>query len=72
MIKTSLIYLVKFYQYLISYLITPSCRFHPSCSEYTIQALKIHGAIKGSYLGIKRILRCNPFFKGGVDFPHDN
>ncbi len=44
-----------------------SCRFHPTCSEYAIEALKMHGAINGLYLTIRRILRCNPFFEGGFD-----
>ncbi|MEA3273105.1 MAG: membrane protein insertion efficiency factor YidD [Patescibacteria group bacterium] len=44
-----------------------SCRFYPTCSEYTIQAIKRFGSIKGSYLGIKRILKCHPFNPGGVD-----
>lgn len=43
------------------------CRFHPSCSEYTVVAIERYGVIKGSFLGIKRILRCNPLFKGGYD-----
>jgi putative membrane protein insertion efficiency factor len=44
------------------------CKFKPSCSEYTIQAIQKYGAIKGMLLGFKRILRCNPFSKGGFDF----
>lgn len=43
------------------------CKFHPSCSEYTYQAIDKYGAIKGSYLGINRILRCNPISQGGYD-----
>ena len=45
----------------------PSCRFRPTCSEYTAQALEKYGVMKGSFLGLKRILRCNPFGKGGDD-----
>ena len=43
------------------------CKFEPTCSEYTMQAINKYGALKGSFLGIKRILRCNPFSKGGYD-----
>jgi len=60
---------VKFWRIYISplYAWTNCCKFTPSCSAYTLQALKIHGTLKGSYLGVKRILRCNPFSKGGYD-----
>lgn len=58
---------VKFYQYFISPLFPPSCRYYPTCSNYAIEALKVHGVFKGSYLAIKRILKCNPYFAGGVD-----
>lgn len=43
------------------------CRFFPSCSEYTYQAIEKYGVLRGAWLGIKRILRCNPFCKGGID-----
>lgn len=62
-----LVKIVRFYQYFISPLFPPSCRYYPSCSNYAIEALKVHGALKGSYLAIKRILKCNPYFPGGVD-----
>jgi uncharacterized protein len=45
------------------------CKFHPTCSEYTRQAVDIHGIIRGSALGMWRIIRCNPFSKGGFDYP---
>jgi putative membrane protein insertion efficiency factor len=57
------------YQKLISPLLRPSCRFHPSCSRYTAECLRLHGALKGSYLGIRRLLRCHPFHPGGHDPP---
>ena len=58
--------IIKFYQYLFSPIFLNKCRYLPSCSEYYIESLKIHGSIKGSYLGIKRILSCHPFkFLGG-------
>lgn len=62
-----LIKLVKFYQYFISPLSPPGCRYYPTCSNYTIEALRVHGVLKGGYLSIKRILKCNPYFPGGVD-----
>ncbi len=62
-----LITAVKGYKVLISPLLPPSCRFYPTCSEYTIIALKRYGPIKGLCLSIKRIARCNPFCQGGYD-----
>lgn len=64
--KSILIKLIKLYQS------TPlkshkMCKFYPTCSEYAIIALERHGLIKGLYLSVKRILKCNPFTKGGVD-----
>ncbi len=70
MIKGFLIKIIKIYQIFISPLLGNSCRFYPSCSEYMIQSLKVQGNLKGLYLGIKRILKCNPFFKGGIDHPN--
>lgn len=65
--KYIFIFIIKFYQKVISPLFPPSCRFIPTCSEYSIQALKKYGVIKGSALSLWRILRCNPFNKGGYD-----
>lgn len=65
--KIVLIKLVKVYQRFISPLSAPRCRFYPTCSNYFLQAVEKYGAIKGSMLGIKRILRCHPFSKGGYD-----
>ncbi|MBQ4119777.1 MAG: membrane protein insertion efficiency factor YidD [Clostridia bacterium] len=66
--KKLLIKFVEFYRRVLSPLkITPACRFIPSCSEYAIEAITVHGAFKGSLLSIWRILRCNPFCKGGYD-----
>ncbi len=62
-----LINLVKFYQKCISPLKPPCCRFTPTCSQYAIEAITTHGAFKGTLLAIWRILRCNPFCKGGYD-----
>ncbi|MGB9771771.1 MAG: membrane protein insertion efficiency factor YidD [Candidatus Kapaibacteriota bacterium] len=65
--KYFLIYLVKFYQWFVSPLFPSSCRFYPSCSNYSIEALKKYGAIKGLWLSVRRIARCNPFNPGGYD-----
>ncbi len=62
-----LINLIKFYKTFISPLFPPRCRFYPSCSSYGLEAIQLHGAIKGSYLTIKRLLKCHPFHEGGID-----
>ncbi len=74
--KKILIKVIRFYQKFLSfdtgvigriYPHQPTCRFHPRCSEYTIQAIKKHGAFKGAYYGAKRIGRCHPWNEGGID-----
>ena len=65
--KYILIFFIKGYQKLISPLIPARCRFYPSCSTYFIQALQKYGVCKGTFLGIKRILKCHPFNPGGYD-----
>jgi len=65
--KFFLIKLVKLYRKFISPIKPPTCRFYPTCSEYSLQSLEKYGAIKGSYISIKRILRCHPFNPGGYD-----
>ena len=65
--KYLLIIIIKFYKNSISPFLPSSCRFYPTCSEYAMQAIKIHGAFKGTFMATKRILRCNPFFSGGYD-----
>ena len=65
-----LISIIIFYKTHISLFLKKNgveCKYYPTCSEYSIQAIKKYGAIKGSFLSIKRILRCNPFTKGGYD-----
>ncbi|MCI6662978.1 MAG: membrane protein insertion efficiency factor YidD [Treponema sp.] len=59
--------LIRFYQICISPLFPPSCRFYPTCSSYALEAIQRHGPFKGFYLAVRRILRCNPFCKGGYD-----
>ena len=58
---------VRGYQVTISPLLPASCRYHPSCSAYAIEAFERHGALRGSWLAAKRIVRCNPFVAGGYD-----
>ncbi len=65
--KEFLVFLVRFYRKNISPLKRPCCRFYPSCSEYALEALEKYGVLKGGFMAIKRILRCNPFNKGGYD-----
>ena len=66
--KRILIAMVKLYRRYISPLKrTPTCRFTPTCSEYALEALQRHGAIKGGYLAVRRILKCHPFHEGGFD-----
>jgi putative membrane protein insertion efficiency factor len=62
-----LIVLIKIYQILISPLFPPSCRFVPTCSQYSLEALKKYGILKGGWLSVKRILRCHPWGGSGYD-----
>lgn len=65
--KSLFIQLIRFYQKCISPMMPPTCRFQPTCSQYGIEAIQHHGIVKGTWLTIKRILRCHPFSKGGFD-----
>ena len=65
--KKILILLIRFYQKFISPMFPAKCRFYPTCSQYTLEAIKEHGTIKGTYLAIRRILKCHPFHEGGYD-----
>jgi len=65
--KKILILGIKSYRKYISHLKRPCCIFYPTCSQYTLEAIEKHGAMKGSVMGIKRILRCHPYNKGGFD-----
>ncbi|MDA0409661.1 membrane protein insertion efficiency factor YidD [Levilactobacillus brevis] len=62
-----LIWFVRGYQRFISPLFPPTCRYYPTCSTYMVQALSKHGALKGILMGLARILRCQPFVRGGID-----
>lgn len=65
--KTLALKVLRFYQRVISPLFPPSCRFTPTCSQYTYEAIDRYGVLKGSWLGIKRLARCHPFNPGGYD-----
>lgn len=62
-----LVWLIRFYKFAISPFLGRSCRFYPSCSEYTLEALQKHGLVRGLWLSVKRIGRCNPWHSGGFD-----
>ncbi|ADC64023.1 MULTISPECIES: membrane protein insertion efficiency factor YidD [Allochromatium] len=62
-----LIGLIRVYQYLISPLLGPRCRFYPTCSHYAVEAIEVHGVARGSYLALRRVLRCHPWHPGGID-----
>ncbi len=67
MIARFLVGCIRLYKRFLSPYLPPSCRFTPSCSRYTVEAIQKHGALRGCLLGAWRILRCNPFGKGGYD-----
>jgi putative membrane protein insertion efficiency factor len=66
-LKKIIILLIRGYQIIISPLLPKSCRFYPTCSQYTILAIEKYGVFKGVFLGSKRILKCHPFHPGGYD-----
>jgi len=65
--KKAALAVVKFYRKAISPYLPASCRYTPTCSQYAMEAIEKYGALKGSFMALKRILRCNPFFPGGYD-----
>ena len=67
MIRAMLLGLLAGYRRFVSPLLPPACRFHPTCSAYAAEAVRRHGALKGSFLTVKRLSRCHPFCEGGVD-----
>jgi len=67
LLKSSLICMVRLYQILLSPWLGRNCIYTPTCSAYAIEAINKHGAIKGIFLSVKRVLKCNPYNDGGVD-----
>lgn len=65
--KQVLIALLRVYRFAISPMFGQTCRYYPSCSAYAIEALQVHGAVRGSWLAVKRVARCHPWTPGGVD-----
>ncbi|MCL2508775.1 MAG: membrane protein insertion efficiency factor YidD [Oscillospiraceae bacterium] len=65
--KNFLLRAIAFYRKRISPLFPPMCRYYPTCSAYAAEAIEVHGALKGTLLGLRRVLRCNIFFPGGYD-----
>jgi putative membrane protein insertion efficiency factor len=66
-VRSLFIGFIKLYQMLISPLLGPNCRFHPTCSQYAIEAIGEYGVIKGGYLSVRRLIKCHPFHSGGLD-----
>jgi uncharacterized protein len=67
MLKRTLQAPIRVYRRFISPLKPPTCRFYPTCSEYALEAIEVHGALKGTWLAARRIGRCHPFHPGGID-----
>lgn len=65
--KKFLVFLVRCYRKYLSPLKRPCCRFYPTCSQYALEALEKYGALKGSWLALRRILKCHPWHEGGID-----
>ncbi len=59
--------LIKLYQYIVSPVLGPRCRFHPTCSNYAVEAINQYGVLKGGYLSVRRIIKCHPLNEGGYD-----
>lgn len=71
-INKPIIFIIKFYQNLISPLTGNNCRFHPTCSQYSLTAFRRFNFFKAFWLSSKRILKCNPYFQGGIDYVPKN
>nr|BCX00806.1 MAG: putative membrane protein insertion efficiency factor [Bacteroidota bacterium] len=67
MVRNVLLGIIWVYQRVISPHLGPTCRFYPTCSQYAAEAIQKHGALKGTYLAVRRLLRCHPFHPGGFD-----
>ena len=65
--KAMLVWLLQGYKRWISPMLPVACRYVPTCSEYAIEAIQVHGAVRGSALGLRRLIRCHPFVRGGYD-----
>lgn len=65
--RALIVFLLHAYKRVISPFLPPACRFHPTCSEYTLEAVERYGAARGIWLGLKRLSRCHPFHAGGLD-----
>ena len=76
MIRRAMLACIRFYRVRISPQTRPSCRYDPTCSAYAYEAIERYGALRGAWMGVKRLLRCHPFHKGGYDpvpdFPRDH
>ncbi|MBD3223234.1 MAG: membrane protein insertion efficiency factor YidD [Caldithrix sp.] len=70
--KTVLLKIIRFYQLFISPITPPSCRFYPTCSDYSYHSIQAHGIIKGGWYSIKRVGKCHPFHPGGFDPVKEN
>jgi len=66
-LRISVLTTLRIYKRWISPMLPSACRFYPTCSEYTIDAVQKHGALRGTWMGIRRLLRCHPFHEGGFD-----
>ncbi|MFD1706737.1 membrane protein insertion efficiency factor YidD [Siminovitchia sediminis] len=65
--KQLFIFIIRFYQKLISPIKPPTCRFYPTCSQYGLEAIRRFGAIRGGWMTFRRIIKCHPFHPGGID-----
>lgn len=66
-VKAAALFLIKLYQLTLSPLLGTRCRYHPTCSAYTQEAITKHGLFRGAFLGLRRLSRCHPFHEGGID-----
>ena len=66
-VRSTILAMIRTYKLFISPLLPPACRFQPTCSEYAMEAVSTHGAGRGSWLALRRLLRCHPFCRGGFD-----
>jgi putative membrane protein insertion efficiency factor len=65
--QTIVIAVLRGYKAFVSPLLPSACRFHPTCSEYMLEAVRVHGVLRGAWMGVKRLGRCHPFHQGGYD-----